>query len=152
MEAALHHVCLEAVHFHEVGAVDAIVDVVGALLGLHALHVDAVMASPVNVGSGRVRTAHGWLPVPAPATLELLKGCPVYAGEVALELATPTGAALLTTLAQHFGPLPPMRVERIGYGAGHHDPAGFPNLLRLILGESTAPATPPVLPAHAPAS
>lgn len=136
VEARLHHEPLDMVHFHEVGAVDSIVDVVGAVIGLHALHVATVMASPVNVGSGSVRTAHGLLPVPAPATLELLKGCPSYAGSIRMEMTTPTGAAILTTVASHFGGLPLMRVETIGYGAGSKDPPGVPNLLRLIVGEA----------------
>jgi uncharacterized protein (TIGR00299 family) protein len=144
-EAHLHHEPLDNVHFHEVGAVDAIVDVVGAAIGLQALAVDAIMASPVNVGSGTVRTAHGLLPVPAPATLELLKGCPSYAGNIRLELTTPTGAAILTTLASRFGFLPLMRVEQVGYGAGTKDFPSAPNLLRLIVGTleeagSAAPA------------
>jgi hypothetical protein len=135
VEAYLHCEPLEAVHFHEVGAVDSIVDVVGAVIGLHALAITTVMASPINVGSGMVQTAHGVLPVPAPATLELLKGCPSYAGPVRMEMTTPTGAAILTTLASHYGPLPLMRVARIGYGAGTKNPPVAPNLLRIILGE-----------------
>jgi uncharacterized protein (TIGR00299 family) protein len=135
-EAHLHNEPLEMVHFHEVGAVDSIVDVVGAVIGLHTLHVTTVMASPVNVGSGSVRTAHGLLPVPAPATLELLKGCPSYAGSVRMEMTTPTGAAILSTMVNRFGVLPLMRVETVGYGAGTKDPPGVPNLLRLIVGEA----------------
>ncbi len=134
-ESHLHNEPLETVHFHEVGAVDSIVDVVGAAIGLHALDVTTVMSSPINVGSGTVHTSHGLLPVPAPATLELLKGCPSYAGDIRMELTTPTGAAIVTTLASQFGPLPFMRVENVGYGAGRRDFAGVPNLLRLILGE-----------------
>lgn len=134
-EAHLHNEPLETVHFHEVGAVDSIVDVVGATIGLHALDVADVMASPINVGSGTVRTAHGLLPVPAPATLELLKGCPSYAGDIRMELTTPTGAAIVTTMASRFGPLPLMRVEHVGYGAGGRDFPNAPNLLRLIIGE-----------------
>ena len=144
-EAHLHNEPLETIHFHEVGAVDSIVDVVGALIGLHALGVEAVMASPINLGCGSVRTAHGLLPVPAPATLELVKGCPTYAGAVRMELTTPTGAAIVTTIASRFGPLPLMRIERVGYGAGRRDLPNMPNLLRLILGEleedPMAPAT-----------
>jgi len=133
-EAHLHHEPLDNVHFHEVGAVDSIVDVVGAVIGLQALEVAAVMSSPVNMGSGSVRTAHGLLPVPAPATLELLKGCPSYASDIRLELTTPTGAAILTTLATRFGTLPMIRVEKVGYGAGTKDLPSAPNLLRLIVG------------------
>jgi len=135
VEARLHDEPLETIHFHEVGAVDSIVDVVGAVIGLHALGVDTVMASPVNMGHGSVRTAHGLLPVPAPATLELLKGFPSYAGIIRREMTTPTGAAIITTLASHFGPLPLLRVEGIGYGAGGRNPVEMPNLLRLIVGE-----------------
>jgi uncharacterized protein (TIGR00299 family) protein len=135
VEAHLHHEPIEAIHFHEVGAVDSIVDVVGAVIGLHALGVQMVQASPINVGSGTVRTAHGLLPVPAPATLELVKGCPTYAGDVRMEMTTPTGAAIVTTLASRFGPLPYIQVERVGYGAGNRDLPGQPNLLRLILGD-----------------
>jgi uncharacterized protein (TIGR00299 family) protein len=139
VEAHLHHEPIEAIHFHEVGAVDSIVDVVGAVIGLNALGVQAVYASPINVGHGTVRTAHGLLPVPAPATLELVKGCPTYAGEVRMEMTTPTGAAIVTTLATRFGPLPHIQVERVGYGAGNRDLPGQPNLLRLILGEVDDP-------------
>jgi uncharacterized protein (TIGR00299 family) protein len=138
VEAHLHHEPIEAIHFHEVGAVDSIVDVVGSVIGLHALGVHAVLASPINVGHGTVRTAHGLLPVPAPATLELVKGCPTYAGEVRMEMTTPTGAAIVTTLARRFGPLPHIRVEQVGYGAGNRDLPGQPNLLRVILGEVEA--------------
>ena len=134
-EARLHGEPLETIHFHEVGAVDSIVDVVGAVIGIHALHIDMVMASPVNVGHGSVRTAHGLLPVPAPATLELLKGYPTYAGILRKEMTTPTGAAIITTLGSRFGPLPLMQVESIGYGAGGRNPTELPNLLRLIIGE-----------------
>lgn len=134
-EAHLHHEPIEAIHFHEVGAVDSIVDVVGAVIGLHALDVEAVLSSPINVGHGTVRTAHGLLPVPAPATLELVKGCPTYAGEVRMEMTTPTGAAIVTTLASRFGPLPHIEVAHVGYGAGNRDLPNQPNLLRVILGE-----------------
>lgn len=140
VEAYLHNVPLDTVHFHEVGAVDSIVDVVGAVIGLHALQVEEIMASPINLGFGMVHTAHGLLPVPAPATLELVLGCPTYASEVRLELTTPTGAAIVTTLASAFGPLPAMRVKKAGYGAGRRDLAGRPNLLRLILGEADDPS------------
>ncbi len=135
VEAHLHNEPLESIHFHEVGAVDSIVDVVGAVIGLHALGVTEVIASPINIGSGSVRTAHGLLPVPAPATLELVKGWPTYAGDIRMEMTTPTGAAIVTTMASRSGPLPLMRVEQVGYGAGRRDIPGMPNLLRLIVGE-----------------
>src|SRR5262244_2697354 len=140
VEARLHDEPLDTIHFHEVGGVDSIVDVVGAVIGLRALRVDMIMASPVNVGHGSVRTAHGLLPVPAPATLELLKGHPTYAGILRKEMTTPTGAAIITTLGGRFGPLPLMQVEGIGYGAGGRNPAELPNLLRLIIGELDAQA------------
>src|SRR3989454_3914692 len=123
------------VHFHEVGAVDAIIDVVGACAGLELLEVSELVSSPLDVGGGRVEAAHGSLPVPAPATAELLRDIPIYSSGVEAEMVTPTGAALVTTLARSFGPLPPMKVERIGYGAGARDLPGHPNLLRLFLGE-----------------
>jgi uncharacterized protein (TIGR00299 family) protein len=138
-EAKVHGTTIDRVHFHEVGAVDAIVDIVGSVLGLERLGVTAVSASAVNVGSGTVRTSHGILPVPAPATAELLKGVPFHASTVAFELATPTGAAIVTTLAQSFGPLPQMTATRIAYGAGNRDLPDQPNVLRLFLGEA-APA------------
>jgi pyridinium-3,5-bisthiocarboxylic acid mononucleotide nickel chelatase len=139
-EARVHRRPPEEVHFHEVGAVDAVVDVVGAALLLHDLGVTEVWASPVATGSGLQRGEHGVLPVPAPAVLELLRGAPVHAGGVAAELTTPTGAAILAASATRFGELPPMRVARVGHGAGsrrHHE---LPNLLRVILGERVADA------------
>lgn len=135
VEARLHDEPLEAIHFHEVGAVDSIVDVVGTVIGLHALRIETVLASPVNVGHGAVRAAHGLLPVPAPATLELLKGWPVYAGIIRREMTTPTGAAIIAALASRCVPLPLATVEHIGYGAGGRNPAELPNVLRLIIGE-----------------
>ncbi len=135
VEAHLHGEALETIHFHEVGGVDSIVDVVGAVIGLHALHIDAVMVSPINMGHGSVRTAHGLLPVPAPATLELLKGYPAYAGIIRKEMTTPTGAAIVTTLGRRFGPLPLIQIENIGYGAGGRNPTELPNMLRVIIGE-----------------
>lgn len=133
-EAKVHQTTLEHVHFHEVGAVDAIVDVVGSVAGLTALGIEKIMCSPLHLGSGTVECAHGTLPVPAPGTAELVKGKPVYATGVQGELLTPTGAAILTTLASDFGPMPPMTVDRIGYGAGTADPP-IPNLLRVFVGE-----------------
>jgi uncharacterized protein (TIGR00299 family) protein len=134
-EAAIHGVPIERVHLHEVGAVDSIIDIVGAVIGMEWLGAADVVASPINVGSGTVRCAHGVFPVPAPATASLLKGVPVYAGGVAQELTTPTGALLMTSYARTFGPMPPMRITHIGYGAGDRDVAGFPNVLRAIVGE-----------------
>ena len=133
-EGKLHDKPAAKVHFHEVGAVDAIIDVVGACAGLELLEVSELVSSPLNVGGGRVEAAHGSLPVPAPATAELLRDIPIYSSGVDAELVTPTGAALVVALARSFGPLPPMKVERIGYGAGARDLRGHPNLLRLFLG------------------
>ncbi|MGC9995990.1 MAG: nickel pincer cofactor biosynthesis protein LarC [Terriglobia bacterium] len=138
-EGKLHNMPPEQVHFHEVGAVDAILDIVGACIGLEFLEISQLTCSPVNVGSGCVAAAHGSLPVPAPASLELLKDLPIYSSGVDGELVTPTGAALISTLATGFGPIPPMRVERIGYGAGAREIPGHPNLARLLLGESAEP-------------
>jgi uncharacterized protein (TIGR00299 family) protein len=136
-EAKVHDVPIEKVHFHEVGAIDSICDIVGACAALELLGVEAVFCSPVNVGSGTVNTEHGILPVPAPATAELLYGKPVYARGPALELTTPTGAALVSTLAVEFGALPPMRVAAAGYGAGDKDFAEHANVLRVLIGESS---------------
>jgi uncharacterized protein (TIGR00299 family) protein len=136
-EATIHHTTTDQVHFHEVGAIDSIVDITGAVIALDLLEVRRVMASPVNVGAGFVRAAHGVLPVPGPATAELLKGAPTYARGQDGELTTPTGAAILATLAEGFGPLPQLCVERIGYGAGTKDLPQAPNLLRIFVGEDS---------------
>jgi pyridinium-3,5-bisthiocarboxylic acid mononucleotide nickel chelatase len=134
-EARVHRTAVEAVHFHEVGAMDAIIDVVGAVSGLSLLGIEAVYCSALHLGSGTVTCAHGMLPVPAPATLELVQGIPVYATGIQGELLTPTGAAILTTLAKGFGPLPAMTVEKSGYGSGTADPE-IPNLLRVVIGDA----------------
>lgn len=138
-EAKVHGTTPDTVHFHEVGAVDAVVDIVGSVIGLEHLGITEIIASPVNVGSGTVHTSHGRLPVPAPATAELLTGIPLYSSSVTLELTTPTGAAILTTLASSFGPLPKMTVSRIAHGAGGKDLPGQPNVLRLFLGDYAVP-------------
>jgi pyridinium-3,5-bisthiocarboxylic acid mononucleotide nickel chelatase len=135
-EAKLHNQPIEKIHFHEVGAVDAILDIVGGCLGMALLGNPELVCSALNVGGGRVEAAHGSLPVPAPATAELLKGIPVYSSGVESELVTPTGAALVSTLAAGFGPMPAMKVERIGYGAGGKDFPTHPNIARLMLGEN----------------
>jgi hypothetical protein len=135
-EAAIHSIPIEKVHFHEVGAVDTIVDIVCAAAGCEALDVDRWMASPLNVGSGTVKCQHGTLPVPAPATLSLVGDAPVYAAGPPMERVTPTGAALLRMLDVTYGPLPAMRVAARGYGAGGRDTPGEPNLLRLLVGEA----------------
>jgi pyridinium-3,5-bisthiocarboxylic acid mononucleotide nickel chelatase len=134
-EAKVHGIPLAQVHFHEVGAVDSICDIVGACAGFHLLGVDAIHSSALNVGSGTVMTEHGVLPVPAPATAELLTGKPVYARGPELELTTPTGAAIAVTLAASFGSLPPMQITAAGYGAGDKDFTEHSNVLRILVGE-----------------
>ncbi len=129
---------LEKIHLHEVGALDSIVDIVGAVFGMEWLGADEVVVSPLNVGSGTVSCAHGEFPVPAPATARLLTGVPVYAGGVAAELVTPTGALLMTDYASRFGPLPAMRIATIGYGAGTKDFPAHPNVLRLVVGDTAS--------------
>lgn len=136
-EAAIHSIPVEKVHFHEVGAVDTIVDIVCAAAGAEALNVDRWLATALNVGSGTVVCQHGTLPVPAPATLALLGDAPVYAAGPPMERVTPTGAALLRMLDVHYAPLPAMRVAATGYGAGGRDTPGEPNLLRLLIGEES---------------
>src|ERR1700752_862688 len=135
-EARVHDVPLEKIHFHEVGAVDAIVDIVGACIGFEALGIGTFACSALNVGGGTAKMAHGVLPVPAPATARLLLEKPTYSNGVQKELVTPTGAAIVATLCQTFGPQPPMRMESIGYGAGTTDLEGQPNVLRIMVGES----------------
>lgn len=134
-EAAVHRVSPDDVHFHEVGALDAVADVVGGCAGLQSLGLTALTASPVTLGSGTTRGAHGPLPVPPPAVLALLTGAPVQAGPVAKEMTTPTGAALLAAHVTSYGPLPPMSLLRSGSGAGGRDPSELANVLRLVLGE-----------------
>jgi uncharacterized protein (TIGR00299 family) protein len=136
-EAGIHGCRPEDVHFHEVGAVDAIVDVVGAALGLHHLGITEAVCAPVPTGRGFVNCRHGRLPVPAPATAALLKGVPTVGTEIEYELTTPTGAAIITTAAAAFGPRPPMTVSAIGYGAGRRNIDPGPNLLRIMIGERT---------------
>ena len=140
-EAKIHNVPIEKIHFHEVGAVDAIVDIVAASAGIHALTIDKWFCSPLNVGGGMVDCAHGRFPVPAPATADLLRGLPTYSAHIEKELVTPTGAALIRALAPTFGPQPAMRVHQIGYGAGTRNPKDLPNVLRLSLGESDGAKT-----------
>jgi uncharacterized protein (TIGR00299 family) protein len=143
-EARIHGVDPEQVHFHEVGAVDAIGEVCGVALALEDLGVDRVVCSPLPVGRGFVKAAHGRLPLPAPATLALLEGAPIYGVEVETELVTPTGAALVAALASGYGPLPRLTLEAVGYGAGTRDGAELPNVVRAIVGAETGPASRPV--------
>jgi uncharacterized protein (TIGR00299 family) protein len=136
-EAQIHRKPVDQIHFHEVGAVDAVVDIVGSALLLHELGITEVWASAVATGTGLARSEHGVLPVPAPAVLELLRGVPIYSGGVAAELTTPTGAAILAATADRFTELPPMRVAAVGYGAGSRQHDELPNLLRVVLGQRT---------------
>jgi uncharacterized protein (TIGR00299 family) protein len=134
-EAKIHATSIEKVHFHEVGAVDAMVDIVCAAVGAEALGVDEVVCSPLNVGGGSVKCAHGTFPVPAPATVELLTNAPVYSSGVQAELVTPTGAAIVKTLVKRFAAFPEMKIEKSGYGAGSREFPGHPNVVRLTIGE-----------------
>lgn len=133
-EAKVHNCSIQDIHFHEVGAVDAIIDIVGSAFCITYLGIDKVYASPIHVGKGLVECAHGILPVPAPATAELLKGIDYYEGEIQGELATPTGATIITTMTNYFGPIPDFDIEHIYYGAGSWD-LSIPNVLRLCLGK-----------------
>lgn len=134
-EAAVHQVPIDQVHFHEVGASDSIADIVGACVALDLLGIDEIICSPLNVGSGTVETEHGTLPIPAPATTRLLEGRPIYTRGPSVELTTPTGAALASSLASRFGLLPAMKVEAAGYGAGSHDFPDHANVFRVMIGE-----------------
>jgi pyridinium-3,5-bisthiocarboxylic acid mononucleotide nickel chelatase len=138
IEAEIHQMPVEDVHLHEVGALDSILDIVGGVFALEWFRAERIVASPLNLGSGTVQCAHGTLPVPAPATARLTQGVPVYQDGPAVELTTPTGALLVTGFATGFGPMPPMRVERIGYGAGRRDFPDRPNVVRLMVGEAEA--------------
>jgi pyridinium-3,5-bisthiocarboxylic acid mononucleotide nickel chelatase len=137
-EAKVHNEPVEHVHFHEVGALDAIVDIVGAAICFDLLQIDRFVSSPLHVGSGTIEMAHGRFPVPPPAVAELLKGVPFYSSDIAGELLTPTGAAIITTVCKEFGPLPQMTTEAVAYGAGTRQYKDFPNVLRVLLGETEA--------------
>lgn len=139
-EAAIHQTSVSRVHLHEVGALDSIIDIVGAVFALEWANADQIVCSPVNVGGGMVETAHGRFPVPAPATLALLGDAPIYSGAIQNELVTPTGALIATSYATTFGPIPLMSVERIGYGAGTRETSSTPNVLRILLGRAAAQA------------
>ncbi len=136
-EAKIHQKPIDDVHFHELGGLDSVVDIVGSVWGLEQLEIEQIYVSKINVGTGFVRCEHGLLPVPAPATLYLMEGKPIYSSGVERELLTPTGAAILTSLGLEFGPMPFMKVEKIGYGAGR-DELSHPNVLRLIIGTSVS--------------
>ena len=133
-EAAIHHTPIDRVHLHEVGAIDSIIDIVGIVHAMDWANADRVVCSPLNVGGGMVQSAHGLFPVPAPATVRLLGDAPIYGGRVQKELVTPTGALIATTFASAFGPMPPMSIERVGYGAGDRDDAETPNVVRVLIG------------------
>ncbi len=133
-EAKIHNVNLDEVHFHEIGAVDSIIDIVGSVIGITLLGIDTVICSPLPLGHGFISCDHGILPLPAPATAELLRGIPVYSVDRNQETVTPTGAAVITTLASRFGEMPPMKITNIGYGSGKI-PSQYPNLLRVYIGE-----------------
>ena len=135
-EARVHNSAVENVHFHEVGALDAIVDVVGAAICFDLLKVERFVSSPLHVGSGMVKMAHGSFPVPPPAVTELLSGVPFYSGDIKGELLTPTGAAIITTVCQEYGPIPRIKTDRTGYGAGTRQYENFPNVLRVLVGET----------------
>jgi uncharacterized protein (TIGR00299 family) protein len=140
-EASIHQMPVERVHLHEVGAVDSIIDIVGAVFALEWFGADRIVASPLNVGGGMVHSAHGVFPVPAPATVKLLGGVPIYSGAIQKELVTPTGALIVSSYASAFGALPAMTVEHVGYGAGDHDFASTPNVLRVLVGRAAAEAS-----------
>jgi pyridinium-3,5-bisthiocarboxylic acid mononucleotide nickel chelatase len=134
-EGLIHGVPLEKVHFHEVGAVDSIIDIIGTAILIHQLEVSVIKSSPIPVGTGKIRIDHGIYPVPAPATLEILKGVPIEHSEVRFELTTPTGAAIIAVLAEEFCSIPSMKVNSIGYGAGTKTFKDRPNVVRVIIGE-----------------
>lgn len=136
-EARVHNTDVRDIHFHEVGATDAIIDVTGAMAAIHELKIEAVYCSPFPLGSGTIKCAHGQLPLPAPATVELTRDCPVYSTGIRGELLTPTGAAVLTSIAADYGPMPAMKCQQVGYGAGSSD-FDIPNLLRVFIGEASA--------------
>jgi pyridinium-3,5-bisthiocarboxylic acid mononucleotide nickel chelatase len=135
-EAAIHGTTLEKVHLHEVGALDSIIDIVGAVFAIEWFKADRIVVSPINVGGGMVKSAHGVFPVPAPATVALLKNAPVYSSGIQAELLTPTGALILTEYASEFGPVPPMTIDRVGYGAGDRELKETPNVVRVLVGEA----------------
>ena len=135
-EAAIHGTTLEKVHLHEVGAIDSIIDIVGAVFALEWFKAGRIVVSPINVGGGMVKSAHGVFPVPAPATLALLKNAPVYSSGIQAELLTPTGALILTEYASAFGPVPAMTVDRVGYGAGDRELEETPNVVRVLVGQA----------------
>src|SRR6266581_817866 len=139
-EAHVHNEPIEKIHFHEVGALDAIIDVCGAAIGFELLGIEKYICSPLRVGTGVTEMTHGSFPIPPPAVAELLKGKPIYAGDIEGEFVTPTGAAIISTVCEEFGPIPSMRIDATGYGAGARDPQKFPNVLRVFVGQTEATA------------
>jgi uncharacterized protein (TIGR00299 family) protein len=135
-EARVHDQPIEKIHFHEVGALDAIIDVCGAAIGFEVLGIEQFISSPLRVGAGMTEMAHGRFPIPPPAVAELLKGKPIYSGEIEGEFVTPTGAAIISAVCESFGPIPPMKIEATGYGAGARDHQKFPNALRVFVGQT----------------
>ena len=142
-EAAIHQMPVDKVHLHEVGALDSIIDIVGIVFALEWMGADRIVCSPLNVGGGMVKSAHGVFPVPAPATMSLLGGAPVYSGAVQEELVTPTGALIVSSYAAAFGPIPAMTIDRVGYGAGERDDPATPNVLRVLVGRSSEASVAP---------
>jgi len=140
-ESAIHGIPIDKIHLHEVGALDSIIDIVGAVFAIDWFKADRIVCSPINVGSGMVRTEHGVFPVPAPATVSLLMNAPVYSSGIQSELLTPTGALILTEFASAFGPIPPMTIDKVGYGAGDRELKETPNVVRVLIGEAEAPRT-----------
>jgi uncharacterized protein (TIGR00299 family) protein len=138
-ESAIHGIPIDRIHLHEVGALDSIIDIVGAVFAIEWFQADRIVVSPINVGGGMVRTEHGVFPVPAPATLSLVKNAPVYSSGIQSELLTPTGALILTEFASAFGPIPPMTIETVGYGAGDRDLKETPNVVRVLVGAAEGP-------------
>jgi uncharacterized protein (TIGR00299 family) protein len=139
-EAHVHNQPIEKIHFHEVGALDAIIDVCGAAVGFELLGIEKFISSPLRVGTGMIEMAHGCFPIPPPAVAELLKGKPIYAGDIEGEFVTPTGAAIICAVCEEFGPMPSMKIASTGYGAGTRDPQKFPNVLRLFVGQTESTA------------
>jgi hypothetical protein len=140
-ESAIHGIPIDQIHLHEVGALDSIIDIVGAVFAIEWFKADRVVVSPINVGSGMVRTEHGVFPVPAPATVSLVRNAPVYSSGIQSELLTPTGALILTEFASSFGPIPPMTIEKVGYGAGDRELKETPNVVRVLVGEAEGVTT-----------
>jgi uncharacterized protein (TIGR00299 family) protein len=147
-EAAIHGTSLDQVHLHEVGALDSIIDIVGVVFALEWFKADRIVVSPLNVGGGMVRSAHGVFPVPAPATVALLKDAPIYSSGIQSELLTPTGALILSEYASSYGPMPAMRVQQVGYGAGDRELEETPNVVRVLVGEAEGSSPKPQAPGH----